>query len=258
MSGSVELRTGRAITPSAAEEGVVPVIEIFGPTIQGEGPESGRPAYFVRFGGCDYRCSWCDTMYAVDPVQVRETAEYLRPDQIAKRLRRLPAGPALVVLSGGNPALFDLGDLVDALHQDGLEVAVETQGSVWRPWLAKVDRLVVSPKPPSSGMVSLSQTRRLAAFCRELAACPARWDVKVAIFDELDLDWAENLQSTLIDTPLFLIAGSDVGLGEDETMSRLRLRYRWLCEATARRVGLANARVLMQLQVLAWGTIRGV
>jgi 7-carboxy-7-deazaguanine synthase len=43
------------------------ISEIFGPTIQGEGPLIGRPTVFVRTGGCDYRCSWCDTLYAVLP-----------------------------------------------------------------------------------------------------------------------------------------------------------------------------------------------
>ena len=43
------------------------ISEIFGPTIQGEGPLMGRPTVFVRTGGCDYRCRWCDTLYAVLP-----------------------------------------------------------------------------------------------------------------------------------------------------------------------------------------------
>jgi 7-carboxy-7-deazaguanine synthase len=54
-----------------------PVIEIFGPTIQGEGAEAGLSTHFLRVGGCDYRCSWCDTMYAVDPATVRATARRL-------------------------------------------------------------------------------------------------------------------------------------------------------------------------------------
>jgi len=236
----------------------LPVIEIFGPTIQGEGPQAGRPAFFVRFGGCDYRCSWCDTMHAVDPVQIREHAEHIKPHEIAGRLRALGPGPRLVVLSGGNPALLDLAGLVDLLHQDGLEVAVETQGSVWRDWLSKVDQLVLSPKPPSSGMVSPTHAGQLARFIAELADSRVHWDVKVAIFDEHDLDWAETLQAMVPGMPLFLTAGSDVGLREQETIRRLRDRYQWLCEAAACRPAFADARVLVQLHVLAWGTIRGV
>ena len=48
------------------------VVEVFGPTVQGEGPYAGRVCHFLRLGGCDYRCSWCDTPYAVDPAQVRK------------------------------------------------------------------------------------------------------------------------------------------------------------------------------------------
>ena len=54
-----------ALAPTRAK--LIPVVEIFGPTIQGEGAEAGVPTHFVRVGGCDYRCIWCDTMYAVDP-----------------------------------------------------------------------------------------------------------------------------------------------------------------------------------------------
>ena len=49
-----------------------PVVEVFGPTIQGEGELAGVPTAFVRFGGCDYRCTWCDSLHAVLPEDVRE------------------------------------------------------------------------------------------------------------------------------------------------------------------------------------------
>src|SRR5438105_206992 len=74
MSASTSSRD-RSFRRAAAQ--TFPVIEVFGPTVQGEGPDAGRPAYFVRFGGCDYRCSWCDSMYAVEPADVRSHAEHL-------------------------------------------------------------------------------------------------------------------------------------------------------------------------------------
>src|SRR4051812_46730356 len=74
------------ITPGRAGLRTHPVIEIFGPTIQGEGAEAGLPTHFVRFGGCDYRCVWCDTMYAVDPAIVRSTSRRLTTDEIIAEL----------------------------------------------------------------------------------------------------------------------------------------------------------------------------
>src|SRR5438128_10242627 len=107
------------------EASLLPVVEIFGPTVQGEGPDAGTPAYFVRFGGCDYRCSWCDSMYAVEPSQVRATAAHLSPTEIIASMNELQDGPDFVVLSGGNPALLELGPLVDLLHYASFEVHVE-------------------------------------------------------------------------------------------------------------------------------------
>src|SRR3954447_6224 len=105
---------------------LIPVVEIFGPTIQGEGAEAGIPTHFVRVGGCDFRCSWCDTMYAVDPQIVRETAETLSSQEIVTRVEALDGRPEWVTISGGNPALHKLDELVSGLHCAGFRVSVET------------------------------------------------------------------------------------------------------------------------------------
>jgi 7-carboxy-7-deazaguanine synthase len=235
----------------------LPVIEIFGPTIQGEGPDAGVPAYFVRFGGCDYRCSWCDSMHAVDPAEVRANAERLTVEQIIQRIAALPDGPDLVVLSGGNPALLELDALVLALRQGRKRIAVETQGSRWRNWLADVDRLVISPKPPSSGMASPDELAALRTFMDKVtsASAPA---LKLVVFDQADLDWAVARHRDYPELPLALSAGTDVGLSDEDTLVRLRERYRWLCEAVTRRTELRTATVLPQLHVIAWGTAKGV
>jgi 7-carboxy-7-deazaguanine synthase len=235
----------------------LPVVEIFGPTIQGEGPDAGVPAYFVRFGGCDYRCSWCDSMHAVDPTEVRANAERLTTEQIVRRVTELPAGPDLVVLSGGNPALLDLEALVVALRQNRKRVAVETQGSRWRNWLADIDRLVISPKPPSSGMASPDELAALQAFMGKVTSASAPV-LKIVVFDQTDLEWATARHRDYPELPLFLSAGTDVGLSDTETLDRLRKRYRWLCETVARRVDLRTTSVLPQLHVIAWGTAKGV
>src|ERR1700742_2333619 len=79
------------------------ISEIFGPTIQGEGPLIGRPTVFVRTAGCDYRCAWCDTLYAVLP-EYHDQWTFMTPEDIMARVNDLAGDqPVLVSLSGGNP-----------------------------------------------------------------------------------------------------------------------------------------------------------
>ena len=132
----------------------LPVVEIFGPTIQGEGAVAGMPTYFVRLGGCDYRCIWCDSMHAVDPYEWTKTATWMQPDEIITAIKALPEGPQLISLSGGNPAIWECMPLVQALHMANYKVCVETQASIFRPWLREADLVTLSPKPPSAGNVT--------------------------------------------------------------------------------------------------------
>lgn len=246
----------RAAKPSKRK---FPVIETFGPTIQGEGPEAGLPCCFIRFGGCDYHCSWCDSPYAVDPAEVRANAEKLTAEQIIERLPDVPR----VILSGGNPALLQLGGLVDLLHAQRRTVSVETQGSRWLPWLGYVDTLIISPKPPSSGMATAKREAETAAFMDHVddADDVDRRAIKIVVFDETDLEWAKAFHvkhGRPIGVPLYLSAGTPQGLHNDGTLSEVLTRFRWLCERAANDPELAHARVLPQLHVLAWGTARGV
>ena len=108
------------------------ISEIFGPTLQGEGPLIGQPTVFVRTGGCDYRCAWCDTLYAVLP-EYREEWVPMTPQEIMARVDKLAAGqPVLVTLSGGNPALQPLASLIALGRGKGHRFALETQSSVSR------------------------------------------------------------------------------------------------------------------------------
>src|ERR1700752_4506596 len=109
----------------------IPVSEIFGPTIQGEGYDQGQPCYFIRTAGCDFKCDFCDTPYAVLPHAVRAT-QRLTTEEIMRALNALPQGPRMCVISGGNPALHDLDDLVMNLHARGLSVTCETQGTLFK------------------------------------------------------------------------------------------------------------------------------
>ena len=248
--------TASALAPSRVQ--LIPVVEIFGPTIQGEGAEAGVPTHFVRVGGCDYRCVWCDTMYAVDPEIVRETAEKLSAQDIIGRVTSLEGGPAWTTISGGNPALHELGDVVSGLHDAGYRVSVETQGSLWKAWLADVDRLTISPKPTSSGMATAKHVAQFDRFMSAVAdACADRAVLKVVVFDEDDLVWAIEVSERCAELPLYLSAGTPVPAGEN-VRGAVGERYRWLCERVAAQSKLGHARVLPQLHVIAWKGATGV
>lgn len=247
-----------------------PVIEVFGPTIQGEGAEAGQPCHFVRFGGCDFRCTWCDSMYAVDPAEVRANAERLSATAILNLLNGLDGSPRWVVLSGGNPALLDLAPLVAALQEAGYLVAVETQGSRWQPWLADVDRLTVSPKPPSSGMVTGAHAAAFRMFMADVSSAGKLADtsLKIVVADERDLAWATNVIAMYpvgarflsVCTPQYGEADPDGNPIDNDLDMLLAVtgRYRWLCERVAAEPDLRDVKVLPQLHVIAWGSRRGV
>ncbi|TGQ96454.1 radical SAM protein, partial [Mesorhizobium sp. M4B.F.Ca.ET.200.01.1.1] len=101
-----------------------------GPTVQGEGVLIGLPTVFIRTGGCDYRCSWCDSLHAVDN-QFRREWEMMPIDKVWQSVVGLSGGwPVMVSLSGGNPAIQPLGRLIERGHGEGYRFALETQGSV--------------------------------------------------------------------------------------------------------------------------------
>lgn len=248
-----------------------PVIEIFGPTIQGEGVDQGTTCHFVRFGGCDYRCTWCDTPYAVLPAEVRANATKMEPEDIVLDLIDRPKVP-WVILSGGNPALHDLSKLVRFLQEHGFQVAVETQGSRWREWMADVDRLCVSPKPPSA-QESKSTIDSLGAFlikADDVGGGRETWlFLKVPIFTPADLDFAELIRG-ITNARLYLSAGNDAGRtvarpdrvdrrSREDVQIELADRYRWLIEEVLKRPSLVHQDVILQAQmhVIAWGNEQG-
>jgi len=145
---------------------LVRISEIFGPTIQGEGPLIGRPTVFVRTAGCDYRCAWCDTLYAVLP-EYRDEWPLMTPPQIITRVNELARDTrVLISLSGGNPALQPLAPVIALGRRHRHRFALETQGSVSQVWFADLEWLILSPKPPSSGMTT---DRNALAECLEAA-----------------------------------------------------------------------------------------
>lgn len=232
------------------------VSEIF-PAIQGEGALIGRPTLFVRTGGCDFRCEWCDTLYAVLPEHRAEWTP-MSAAAILTRLNELCGGkPMLVTLSGGNPALQPLQPLLDEGHAAGYSFALETQGSIAREWFGCLDYLVLSPKPPSSGM-AMNWQRLEDCIRAAQSAKPPQVSLKVVVFDEEDYQFARQVAACHPEIPLYLQVGNpaaDAG-AEAETPVLLE-NLRLLCERVLSD-GWHNAIVLPQLHVLIYGNRRGV
>jgi len=231
------------------------IAEIFGPTIQGEGALIGEPTVFVRAGGCDYRCSWCDSMHAVDSVY-RHTWAPMDTDAVWGEVLRLSGGqPLTVSLSGGNPAIQDFGPLITRGCAEGYRFACETQGSVARPWFAQLDTLVLSPKPPSSGE---NVDWDVFADCVTVGADARQTVMKIVIFDEADYLWAKDAHARHPDLPLYLQPGNpEVDPDTPVDLQSLTDRLEWLTEK-AMSDGWFAPRILPQLHVLIWGNKRGV
>ena len=225
-----------------------PVVEIFGPVVQGEGAMIGRQTHFVRFGGCDYRCVWCDSLFAVLPDEVRKNSVRLSAEQIVDRLSELSATTPWVTLSGGNPALHSLDPLVTNLKESGFKVAAETQGTLFKTWLSRCDVVTVSPKPPSSEMCQdIDQLKRFT----DLPGI----NLKVVVFDDADYAFAKLVHEAHPSVQLYLQVGNVVG--EDTTDALLR-KLDWLIQRTIHDPDMGEAIVLPQLHVLLYGNRRGV
>jgi 7-carboxy-7-deazaguanine synthase len=229
------------------------VNEAFGPTIQGEGALIGKPTVFVRTGGCDYRCSWCDSLYAVLP-EYKSEWQAMTTEEVFAEVQRLSGGkPILVTLSGGNPAIQPLEPLIDLGHQHGYTFAIETQGSVAQPWFAKLDYLTLSPKPPSSKMKTnwqrLDKCLDIVRFERHCATI-----LKVVVFDDADYAYAQEVHFRYPHIPMYLQVGNETVGNFDVT--KVLQKLEWLInKVIADRWN--SVVVLPQLHTLIWQNQRG-
>lgn len=237
----------------------IPVMEVFGPTIQGEGMVIGRKTMFVRTAGCDYQCAWCDSAFTWDGSG-KADIRFLSVGELIAELEKA-GGKTFdhVTISGGNPALLpQLGELISALHERGIEVALETQGSRWQPWFADIDDLTLSPKPPSSGMTTDWDV--LDGIVMRLSKAKRSFCLKVVVFDEADFVYAKAVHCRYPDIPFYVQAGNG---NLAETEPRLMLpyltgRYEWLIGRTMADETLRRVYVLPQLHTWVWGNKKGV
>lgn len=239
----------------------LPVMEIFGPTIQGEGMVIGQKTMFVRTAGCDYSCAWCDSAFTWDGTGKEDTVQ-MTAEEIWDELKRIGgSGFSFVTISGGNPALLkNLNGLVEILHENKMKIGVETQGSRWQDWFLDIDELTISPKPPSSRM-----NRDFTVLDRIISNLANRnpenhVSLKVVVFNEEDYQYAKNVHGRYPDIPFYLQVGNDDSTTADDNqlISGLLKKYEELIDKVIADDDLNDVKVLPQLHTYIWGNKRGV
>jgi organic radical activating enzyme len=160
------------------------ITEIFS-SIQGEGLRQGEPTLFIRFAGCNLKCSFCDTKYAWKQGHPYSVSQVL--DVIKKKKQTYPA--QWICLTGGEPLVQDIADLTRKLKKEGLKIQVETNGTLYR--TLPVDWYSVSPKPNEYDC---------RPEYREKAA-----EVKVVVTQNLDLESIRRLRKMFPEKTPFLL-----------------------------------------------------
>lgn len=239
----------------------LPVIEIFGPTIQGEGALIGTQTHFVRLGGCDYKCSWCDSMHAVDPKLVKKLAMRMFPKDIVTKLKELPS-VSWVTLSGGNPGMFNLEKLVTLLAKARFHICIETQGSIYQDWFGGVDVLTLSPKGPSANTkkTDFDVLDKCVKLHYRFGTIP-KVVLKVVCMNEDDFLFAKEVHQRYTQLEMYLQVGNHYGMQKKSTFilrEELLHSLGRLVDRTLADPEMQYVRVLPQMHVLIWGDRLGV
>jgi 7-carboxy-7-deazaguanine synthase len=146
----------------------LPVMEDFY-TLQGEGFHQGKAAYFIRLGGCDVGCVWCDVKDSWDA----DKHPKLKIESLKSKIKKTPA--EIVVITGGEPLMHNLTELTKELQAAGLKTHIETSGA--HALSGSWDWICLSPKKfkaPLPGIVPLAN------------------ELKIVVFNKSDFDWAEK------------------------------------------------------------------
>jgi len=146
----------------------LPVMEAFY-TLQGEGFHQGRAAYFIRLGGCDVGCFWCDVKESWD---ASKHPQHTIP-AIINEAKKYPG--RLAVITGGEPLMHDLTELTTSLQNAGFETNIETSGS--HPLSGKWDWICLSPKKFKAPLPEI---------------LPLANELKVVVYNRSDFKWAEE------------------------------------------------------------------
>jgi organic radical activating enzyme len=159
----------------------LPVVEEFF-SLQGEGFHTGKAAYFIRLGGCDIGCSWCDSRFAWNP----DLHPVIETKSIIDRV--VDSGADSVVVTGGEPLMWNLDDLCKGLKNKNISTFIETSGAyqltgMW-------DWICLSPKQNMPPIADI---------------CKGADELKVIISNKSDFEWAEKYQKLVrVECKLFL------------------------------------------------------
>ncbi len=159
----------------------LPIMEAFY-TLQGEGNYQGSAAYFIRLGGCDVGCHWCDVKESWDAnLHPKQSI-----DDIVQQALQHPA--RLAVVTGGEPLMYDLTNLTATLKEKGFQTNIETSGAY--PLTGQWDWVCFSPKKFKAPLTEVAQQAH---------------ELKVIIYNKSDFEWAEKYAALVLPTcKLFL------------------------------------------------------
>lgn len=159
----------------------LPVMEHFY-TLQGEGFHQGKAAYFIRLGGCDVGCVWCDVKDSWD-------AEKHPKSNLQSLIFEVKKTPAeIVVITGGEPLMHNLDALTNELKHEGLKTHIETSGA--HPLSGSWDWICLSPKKFKAPLPEI---------------LPYAHELKIVVFNKSDFEWAEKYAALVAPTcKLFL------------------------------------------------------
>ncbi|MCL1935229.1 MAG: 7-carboxy-7-deazaguanine synthase QueE [Defluviitaleaceae bacterium] len=235
----------------------IPIIEIFGPTIQGEGMVAGQKTMFVRTAGCDYSCNWCDSAFTWNHYMQSEIKQ-MTAIEIYNELKNI-GGDCFshVTITGGNPALLkDLEYFVDLLKENEIKISLETQGSKWQGWMLKIDEITLSPKPPSSGMKL--DLDKFDMIINNLSKNNV--SIKIVIFNDIDFDFSIEIYRRYKGIPFYLQTGNEY-INETNNLiltQKLVEKYTWLIDKAINNEEMKDIKILPQIHTLVWGNKRGV
>lgn len=239
------------MTAPADTAATLVVAEVFGPTVQGEGPSLGRRASFIRLGGCNLTCDWCDTpeTWNTGRFDLRQTLTRTPVDEIVARA--LVGAPGLVVITGGEPLLhqkqpgWDL--LLNRLDAASVDIEVETNGTIAPDGAtsSRVTRFNVSPKLAHAGDL---EAKRVNGSALHALHCTERAAFKFVCATPEDVDEVALL-AVAHRIPPDLVWIMPEGTDPDQLRDRLTV----LAEPAI----AAGFNLTTRLHITVWGTEKG-